>query len=576
MSAFASLGVSGTSVSLGILNYRNISSLENEVEEIKGMVPPNPSADEPVTTNVPEADKDLEELNKNSTELDNVANRLSFVETNLTTLKSTKDTFNTLQAEGEALSSGFKNLDLDIKDTLSNIQNLVELSPEIKDLLDNWKILKTKAYTEENASGDETFHVKQCKIGLSHNHGDKNALHFNGIDSPSWTMYMAGPSGLSPSGGSVVAHENVTGNAMRILVGTGSDQGFIVEKSDTELGTKGVFSVSGAGTVTAGSATVKDLSSEYAGFAHSSHMGNDTFAVSQNPAGSTILNSGPGKDIHLCINGEPKVRIDPSANNTLGIMNGPNTSDTLFNLGGDNIITTRDGARTRFRNGVSEVDHLSVNDTGVNVNGSLHVNGSNVSQRIQNMYTRIQAIETKLELDADATFNDLSNPEITDAYIETEVIDHLGPPTPKITGVAGTYSMIRIFNKGSGTALSLAEVEIFDHNLSNIARDPSKVHSVWMTDTIGSNAASDALKAVDGNVSGQWSQGSVTHTTTESRRNWRIAFNRQEAIKAIRIYNRTDCCSDRLDGATLELWSNSSVVAVHILNGDPKQTLYLH
>lgn len=576
MSAFASLGVSGTSLSLGILNSRNISSLSSEVEGIKSNMPPTPSSDEPVTTNVPEADKDLEDLDKNSTELDNVANRLSSVETNLINLKATKDTFNTLQAEEETLSSGFKNLDLDIKDTLSNIQNLVELSPEIKDLLDNWKPIKTKAYMEEDTSGSENLHIKQCKIGLLPGQGDKSALHFNGVDSPLWTMYLAGPSGVSPSGGPVVAHENVTGNAIRMIVGPGSNQGLIVEKSDPVLGARGVFSVSGSGTVTAGSATVKDLSSEYTGFAHSSRMGDKTFAVSQNPTGSTVLNSGPGEDIHLCINGEPKVRIDPSANNTLEIKNGHNTSNTLLNLGGDNIITTRDGAYTRFRNGVSEVDHLSVNNTGVNVNGTLYVNGSDVAQRIQNMYTRVQTIETKLELEADAAFDDLSNPEITDGYVETEIIDHLGPPTPKITGVAGTYSMIRIFNKGSGTALSLAEVEIFDHNLSNIARDPSKVHSVWMTDTIGSNAASDALKAVDGNVSGQWSQGSVTHTTTGSRRNWRIAFNKQEAIKSIRIYNRTDCCSDRLEGATLELWSNSTVKAVHTLNGDRKQNIYLH
>lgn len=578
MSSLASLGVSGASVSLGIMNSRNISSLSEQVEEItKIAIPTTPSVEEPVTTNVPDADKDLEDLNNNSTELDNVGKRLSSVETSLMSLKATKDTFNTLQSEGETLSTNFKSLEIDINDTLLDIQNLVSLSPEIRDLLDNWDKIKTNAYIEDDSSGNETLQVKQCKIGMLHNQGERSALHFNGIDSPLWTMYTSNPGGVSPYSGPIVPHGNVTGNAMRLIVGPGSNQGFIVEKLDPVLGAVGRFSVDGKGVATAGSATVKDLSSGYTGFAHSSHSStNKSFAVTQNSQGHTILGSSPGQDIHLCINGEPKVRIDPSTNNTMGIKNGHNTSDTLFNLNGDNIITTRDGSSTRFRSGVSEVDYLTVNNKGVNVNGPLYVNGSNVSQKIQNMYTRIKSIEDKLELNADASFNDLSNPDITDAFVETEVIDHLGPPTPKITGAEGTYSMIRIFNKGYGTALSLAEVEIFDHNLSNIARDPSKVYSVWQTDTIRNDSESDALNAVDGNVSGQWSQGSVTHTTTGSRRNWQIAFKKQEAIKSIRIYNRTDCCSDRLEGATLELWSNSAVKAVHTLNGDHKQTLYLH
>lgn len=575
MSSLASLGVSGASVSLGIMNSRKISSLSEQVDEIlKSAIPTTPSVEEPVTTNVPGADKDLEDLNNNSTDLENVGKRLSSVETSLISLKSTKDTFNTLQSKGEALSTNFKSLELDINDTLLDIQNLVSLSPEIRDLLDNWDKIKTNAYTEDDSSGNETLQVKQCKIGMLHNQGDRSALHFNGIDSPLWTMYTSNPGGVSPYGGPIVPHGNVTGNAMRMIVGSGANQGFIVEKSDPALGAVGVFSVDGKGVVTAGSATVKDLSSGYTGFVHSSHSStNKSFAVTQNSQGVTFIGSSPGQDIHLCINGEPKVLIDPSSNNTMSIKNGHNTSDTLFNLNGDNIITTRDGSSTMFRSGVSEVDHLTVNNEGVNVNGPLYVNGSNVSQRIQNMYTRIQSIENKLKLDADATFADLSDPEITDAFVETEVIDHLGPPTPKITGAAGTYSMIRIFNKGYGTALSLAQVEIFDHNLSNIARDPSKVHSVWQTDMVSGGVAS---RAVDGNISGNWQHDSVTHTGTGSRRNWRIAFNKQEAIKSIRIYNRTDCCSDRLEGATLELWSNSKVVAVHTLNGDPKQNIYLH
>lgn len=572
MSAYASLGLSGASVSLGVVNSRTISSLVEEVETIKNTIPPVNEPVEPVTTNVPEADKDLEELDNSATELENVTKRLASIETSLINLNETKGPFDTLQLEKEKLSTNFRNLDVEIKDTLLDIENLVALTPEIRDVLDNWKTLKTKASMDEDG---ETLRISQCNLGLLKNQGDKSALHLDGVDNPLWTMYMSNTSGSDPSGNKPVSHAQVKGNALRMVVGPGPNEGLVVERAGAELGATGVFSVGGTGIVTAGSATISDFIPDSAGFAHSNQMGHNKMAVLQTNSGMTTLNSSPGSDLHLCINGEPKVRIDPSSKNTMGIKNGANASDTFFNLDGDNIITTRDGAYTRFRSGTSEVDHVMVNNTGVNVNGILEVGGNNVSQRIESAYTRIQSIETKLELEADSAINDLANPEITDGFIEMEdAPGHLGPPVPKVTGPAGTYSMVRIFNKGFGTALSMAQVEVFNHDLSNIARDPSKVHGVWQTDVVSGGVAS---RAVDGDIKGNWSGGGVMSTTTKARRNWRIAFNKQEAIKAIRIYNRTDsCCMDRLNGATLELVSNGKVVAVHTLNGDAKQTLYLH
>ena len=54
-------------------------------------------------------------------------------------------------------------------------------------------------------------------------------------------------------------------------------------------------------------------------------------------------------------------------------------------------------------------------------------------------------------------------------------------------------------------------------------------------------------RAVDGNTDGAWGSGSVTHTTEPSQEAWwQVDLEGTHALDAIEIWNRTDCCSDRL------------------------------
>ncbi len=55
-----------------------------------------------------------------------------------------------------------------------------------------------------------------------------------------------------------------------------------------------------------------------------------------------------------------------------------------------------------------------------------------------------------------------------------------------------------------------------------------------------------ASKAVDGNTDGSWSNNSLTHTNYENQAWWFVDLGGIKEIKNIRIWNRTDCCSDRL------------------------------
>lgn len=58
-----------------------------------------------------------------------------------------------------------------------------------------------------------------------------------------------------------------------------------------------------------------------------------------------------------------------------------------------------------------------------------------------------------------------------------------------------------------------------------------------------------AQRAVDGNTSGHWGDGSVTHTGSDLYSWWEVDLGQMEAIGTIRIWNRTDCCNSRLNNA---------------------------
>ncbi|MCY1015348.1 discoidin domain-containing protein [Pyxidicoccus sp. MSG2] len=56
----------------------------------------------------------------------------------------------------------------------------------------------------------------------------------------------------------------------------------------------------------------------------------------------------------------------------------------------------------------------------------------------------------------------------------------------------------------------------------------------------------EAALAVDGITNGDWSAGSVTHSDYEAHPWWQVDLQGTYALSTVVLYNRTDCCSDRL------------------------------
>lgn len=76
----------------------------------------------------------------------------------------------------------------------------------------------------------------------------------------------------------------------------------------------------------------------------------------------------------------------------------------------------------------------------------------------------------------------------------------------------------------------------------NLAKDKSASQS---TTVFGGVAA----RAVDGNPNSSWAGGSISHTSDtdpSTQAWWQVDLGAVEDISTIKIFNRTDCCSDRL------------------------------
>lgn len=76
------------------------------------------------------------------------------------------------------------------------------------------------------------------------------------------------------------------------------------------------------------------------------------------------------------------------------------------------------------------------------------------------------------------------------------------------------------------------------------------------------NSTLTAGRAVDGNVNGNFASGSVSHTLETGTSNpwWKVDLGSATPIGEIEIWNRTDCCADRLAGYKVEVLDASSNV----------------
>lgn len=71
----------------------------------------------------------------------------------------------------------------------------------------------------------------------------------------------------------------------------------------------------------------------------------------------------------------------------------------------------------------------------------------------------------------------------------------------------------------------------------------------------------NASRGVDGNTNGNYFTAySVTHTNNGANEHWQVDLQDAYSISQISIANRTDCCAERLVGATVQIHSGNQMV----------------
>jgi len=66
-------------------------------------------------------------------------------------------------------------------------------------------------------------------------------------------------------------------------------------------------------------------------------------------------------------------------------------------------------------------------------------------------------------------------------------------------------------------------------------------------------------RAVDGNISGNWGQRSVTHTQRDVNPWWKVNLEQSYNIDQIGVHLRTDCCTDRSIGFIVQVINDGVV-----------------
>ncbi|YCM43133.1 discoidin domain-containing protein [Verrucomicrobiaceae bacterium 227] len=133
------------------------------------------------------------------------------------------------------------------------------------------------------------------------------------------------------------------------------------------------------------------------------------------------------------------------------------------------------------------------------------------------------------------------------------------------SGLSTTAQYVRVrrdgTSGGAGEAISLAEVDILgtgQYSYPNLAIGSTASQS----STLGNAATPTADKAVDGNTENSFNVGSTTHTTPGAGGSvfWETTLTSLSQINEIALYNRGDCCPDRLSNFRVSIFDGTTEV----------------
>ncbi len=80
--------------------------------------------------------------------------------------------------------------------------------------------------------------------------------------------------------------------------------------------------------------------------------------------------------------------------------------------------------------------------------------------------------------------------------------------------------------------------------------------STAFSDPNSYHGSGPASRAIDGNTDGNYYDGSVSHTGNDVNAFWQVSLGRNYSLSDIKIWNRTDCCTNRLENFTVSVMNS--------------------
>ncbi len=138
--------------------------------------------------------------------------------------------------------------------------------------------------------------------------------------------------------------------------------------------------------------------------------------------------------------------------------------------------------------------------------------------------------------------------------------DGEGGAAPKVALAEGQF--LRVRHLGEDKILTLAEVEVIEKDTGK------KLHTDGKASQSSVEYGAEASRAIDGNSEQSFGENSVTHTQQENYPWWVLDLGKMAPVGRIKVWNRSDCCGERLEGAIVELLdANRNVVWSEAIEG---------
>lgn len=205
-------------------------------------------------------------------------------------------------------------------------------------------------------------------------------------------------------------------------------------------------------------------------------------------------------------------------------------------------LDTMDSSPHRAADGSLTAQGRAGQDVFATQCGSCH-SGTQFSDSASGILRNVGTLKPSSGKRLGATLNGLDTPSLRDVW-STGPYLHDGSATTLEAAVRAHRNL----------SLSAADVASVSAYVRQIGREETVAPAVNLArgkvatqSSVGWRAP--ASRAVDGNTSGVFGQGSVTHTELAANNWWQVDLGALNDLHSIRIWNRTDCCAERLANA---------------------------